>query len=467
MASRVKINAQTEGALATAEKNDTRIYHPAHNSETGGALPTIFLDQMRYYWHLEWKGHKPLTPFYKFVAPCNHPLHKPGDSWVENLGIGKTALTSYFKKFGRKLRGNEQQKWSAVIAQANRQEVENEADPVYFVYWTRRTDNLTYWAFNDEAYLRMRLRAYKLNSDVNLDSELSSDVNSLNSGVNLLSSDANSLSSQPNLPINRDYPKDYPKEEERINTLDINEENSINNNSLSHSHMHEVDSPGKKSCLIEKPESISPQTLNETGDPTNPTPPPASGSRPQQNAMNSGASAGSRQAVANRRWRSVDSMSREEIIAELSTLPNHGCYLNISYACGYDPKMMSKSKRRQVLEAAKTLWFQEKRSYPGFRWRDWWDQYDWRSKCGTEAPNNPQIILDTWIEYERQFHRLKRDGHIRKLGNLELTTHRSPDRLLNCDDLDVLKGYLADRRNLYRYWAGEIEARMVMWMLNY
>jgi hypothetical protein len=151
----MKISAEVEGALSAAEKNDTKIYHPAHNSQTGGALPTIFLAQMAYWWHR--MGRK---PFYKFVEPCNHTLYKPGESWTEELGIGKTALAGYFQKFGRKLKAHEQGNWRKILAND---------ETLYFVYWTNRSDNLTHWAFNDEAYLKMHLKAYKLSSHADLD----------------------------------------------------------------------------------------------------------------------------------------------------------------------------------------------------------------------------------------------------------------------------------------------------------
>jgi hypothetical protein len=168
-----QVDATTEERLSTAENNDTKLYHPAHNIETGGALPTIFLAQVKYWFHKGWAGHKPCTPFYKFIQPApTHGLYRPGESWVEELGIGKTALGDYLNKFGVKLKPGEYDNWQQAIAEANRQELEEGAAPVYFVFWTRRSDNLTYWAFNGDAYLRMRLRAYKIDGELLPDAEV-------------------------------------------------------------------------------------------------------------------------------------------------------------------------------------------------------------------------------------------------------------------------------------------------------
>lgn len=177
----MKISAEVEGALSAAEKNDTKIYHPAHNSQTGGALPTIFLGQMAYWWHK--MGRK---PFYKFVEPCGHKLYKPGESWTEELGIGKTALVGYFQKFGRKLKAHEQENWREILAGD---------ENLFFVYWTNRSDNLTHWTFSEAAYLKMRLKAYELSSDANLDRP----------DADLDRPDAAELSSQPDLPNIIDY----------------------------------------------------------------------------------------------------------------------------------------------------------------------------------------------------------------------------------------------------------------------
>lgn len=44
------------------------------------------------------------NPFYKFLQPCkNHELYKEGDSWIEELGIGRSAFLSNFDKIGTRL----------------------------------------------------------------------------------------------------------------------------------------------------------------------------------------------------------------------------------------------------------------------------------------------------------------------------------------------------------------------------
>lgn len=56
-------------------------YRPRWNSVTGSVNATILLQQIIY----RWRG----KPFYKFSDVCVHPDYRPGDSWREELGMGR------------------------------------------------------------------------------------------------------------------------------------------------------------------------------------------------------------------------------------------------------------------------------------------------------------------------------------------------------------------------------------------
>jgi hypothetical protein len=71
----------------------------------GSAWAVLLYDQLYYY--LEWKADKTKKPIteveiYKFLAPCNHPLYKKGDSFCEELKITEYKFRTAIKKIGFK-----------------------------------------------------------------------------------------------------------------------------------------------------------------------------------------------------------------------------------------------------------------------------------------------------------------------------------------------------------------------------
>lgn len=105
-------------------------YRPRWNQITGSINATILLQQIVY----RWRG----KPFYKFFRPCSHPGYRPGDSWLEELGMGRYEFYN-----ARKLIGAQTPK--------------NRMDETKFVsYWSdgyRRT-----WYMLNEALLMEKLR---------------------------------------------------------------------------------------------------------------------------------------------------------------------------------------------------------------------------------------------------------------------------------------------------------------------
>ncbi len=153
------ISSDIEAQLDIAEKEDTRIYHPQHNKMFGGDMQGILLGQMRHRWH--YKGQK---AFYKFVTPPEkgHAMYISGDSWVEELGIPRRTFNNYCIKLGLKITIQESENWKELVAAKQTEE----GRPIYFVYWTNRSDNRTWWHFNDDSYLYARLLAYGLADNV-------------------------------------------------------------------------------------------------------------------------------------------------------------------------------------------------------------------------------------------------------------------------------------------------------------
>lgn len=76
--------------------NDKNIipYRKELNLITGGALESIFLAQLLYWYEVN-----DCNEFYKFREPCDHPLYKEGDSWCEELGFGIKIIDRIIKAF--------------------------------------------------------------------------------------------------------------------------------------------------------------------------------------------------------------------------------------------------------------------------------------------------------------------------------------------------------------------------------
>jgi hypothetical protein len=71
-------------------------YHPRWNALTGSPMASILLHQILYHW---WKFGR--RPFWKFSAPC--ATAQPGDTWVEELGVGVREFRRVRAKIARKV----------------------------------------------------------------------------------------------------------------------------------------------------------------------------------------------------------------------------------------------------------------------------------------------------------------------------------------------------------------------------
>jgi hypothetical protein len=72
-------------------------YHPRWNGLTGSPLASILLHQILYHWRRFGR-----RPFYKFTAPC--AAARPGDTWVEELGVSEREFRTARGKIACKVR---------------------------------------------------------------------------------------------------------------------------------------------------------------------------------------------------------------------------------------------------------------------------------------------------------------------------------------------------------------------------
>ena len=76
--------------------NDKNIipYRKELNLITGGALESIFLAQLLYWYEVN-----DCNEFLKFREPCDHPLYRQGNSLVEELGFSIKIIDRIIKVF--------------------------------------------------------------------------------------------------------------------------------------------------------------------------------------------------------------------------------------------------------------------------------------------------------------------------------------------------------------------------------
>ncbi len=88
--------------LALIEDDTHRVsYRPSWNQFTGSVNATLLLQQIIYWWIKSKR-----RPFYKFNQPCDHPHYRTGDSWLEELGMGRSEFETARRKIAAKTKGN-------------------------------------------------------------------------------------------------------------------------------------------------------------------------------------------------------------------------------------------------------------------------------------------------------------------------------------------------------------------------
>jgi len=116
---------------------------------------TILLQQAVYWWAKEWKGHRSFMPFYKFNLPNTHKAYRPGQSWVEELGMTEWGFKTARKKVGLKKRQG------APLVQALSLAAHSSSGklPKPIVYWSNAA-HLTYYTICIPALLHILTLAY-------------------------------------------------------------------------------------------------------------------------------------------------------------------------------------------------------------------------------------------------------------------------------------------------------------------
>ncbi len=69
-------------------------YHPQLAKAFGNGNAALIIDRLEY-----WLAKKP-DGFYKFFEPCQHPLYREGDSWLEELGLSRRSFLHAFLSIG-------------------------------------------------------------------------------------------------------------------------------------------------------------------------------------------------------------------------------------------------------------------------------------------------------------------------------------------------------------------------------
>lgn len=104
-------------------------YRPALVTVAGSINAAIFLAQVLYWWFKSGR-----RAFYKFNAPCEHPLCKPGDSWQEELRMRRAMFEAARDQVATK-----------VVGGSSRKEILS-FSPI--VYWTD-SNRVTWYQVNE------------------------------------------------------------------------------------------------------------------------------------------------------------------------------------------------------------------------------------------------------------------------------------------------------------------------------
>jgi len=132
--------------LSAALDDDTRIYHPQWNSFTGSTNATILLSQIQFRWQK-----KKRQPFYKFLIPCaKHAAYRPGDSWQEEISLGRAALTTARSELGRQIKVAQGETADDVFAEGK------------LIAWYTDQSHLTWYYLNEQLLGEKLLETYGL-----------------------------------------------------------------------------------------------------------------------------------------------------------------------------------------------------------------------------------------------------------------------------------------------------------------
>jgi hypothetical protein len=120
-------------------------YRPALVNVAGSINAAIFLSQVLYWWFKCGR-----RPFYKFNAACEHELYRPGDSWQEELAMGRAMFETARDQVATK-----------VTTGSSRKEILS-FSPV--IYWTD-SNRVTWYQVNELLVWRLLRAALRIEAD--------------------------------------------------------------------------------------------------------------------------------------------------------------------------------------------------------------------------------------------------------------------------------------------------------------
>ena len=100
---------ETRGTLTEllANLKNAIYYIPDLARLTGKVTAALLLQQVIQY---SGAARGRIEPFYKFRAPCEHTLYRPGDSWLERLAFSPKEFDTALRTIGTKIRRGESKK---------------------------------------------------------------------------------------------------------------------------------------------------------------------------------------------------------------------------------------------------------------------------------------------------------------------------------------------------------------------
>ncbi len=164
------------------------------NKVIGCQRTTLIISTLEYWFSKKQDG------FYKFIAPCSHPLYKKEDSWTEELNCDAKSFTRSFKKIGMKYK-----------SRTAFEEAEDKFQGKMYASFYDRYSNRVFFVRNDEAVNKFFAEIYPPIQTAKPqieNKERSQPCQELNSLKNLLRNGKNSRSYNESNNSSRDLSKD-------------------------------------------------------------------------------------------------------------------------------------------------------------------------------------------------------------------------------------------------------------------
>ena len=121
--------------IGVLDKSGAVSYYPSLNAVTGDITATILLSRIIYWWEKDKKK------FFKFRGKCSHEFYRPGDSWIEELGISGAQFDRAIRLIGTKKKAGSKQYQGDVVDATSATRL--------VTYWTDKS-RLTWYSLDEE-----------------------------------------------------------------------------------------------------------------------------------------------------------------------------------------------------------------------------------------------------------------------------------------------------------------------------